>query len=1493
MNLRRWIALALTALMLLSLLPTALAVDNGDSKSTGSCPSEDAKYRNDGHHLYYAEVSEPSCVESGTVWWNCIYCGGTYTETLPALGHNWSEVDPFEYPTCTTAGMGVRFCRRCGIDEEVPIPALGHNWGEWQTITQATCTSDGLQVRSCSRCGIRETRSIPALGHVWGDWKVEYPGTCIQQGMNVRKCSRCGKEEYIYSGYGDHDWGDWFVVIPAGPGSMGLERRVCKIESSHVEERDIPALPEEEKQPALTLTFLYDEDEYDAPYPTGQDAFDPERGVWARHTLANTGDTALAVVMHRIVDGVEEYDDFLEYFDPADSGSFCTGCLPLADSIEPGTESAELLGVVTLSFCYVGYDPADFAYVEGDSGDLIASGTELCRTQTVTRVWKVLRAADGAYILKGVSKSYAGVAESGGAYFPDEGTADYMYAWADKGGKIDPAASRFYVDSSCSTPLAEAPKKGETYYFCMRLNNGFGTDDHSINFDQIDPDLVYAAIPGFDVTYLRNSPGTDAGGDRVFLYFSATCNQYDGPALTLTWLGDSDENYVPYATDEHEYDDGVWADYALENTGTVDLLPELRLEYANGVAASSATFVLTPSEIYYDGNGNKPIGDCITPNTDTSELLGTVTLAIWYDGLNPDTGEKLCESNRIIREWKILKDESDLKPAISVSIWADPGAGDGKRYDGAEVVYHYDVTNVGDCPVYVPWWPDLMANAFATSAPGGRIEETGMGWGYGVALLNPGESYTQMQSHEVDAAEADDGYCLISCWDTAWYYDAGGQIDSIDADSNDLKIDLTYPAPPEPVQPALTIKWTYDEVYPYWGDGDEATSYATTADQLYDAGAHVDAYFDVINDGNVQLIVKTYCSYGCGWTSEADWPGGYALGSLLPAESAWDSWCNGETLGDSLTANSETSELMGTVDITIWAKGFDPLTGAELCTTNAITRSWPVRKGPPPWEFQESNLQVWIVRGGNDQQAYPEGHQLGEWWDTAIYVSNTGEADIDEYTLHVDVTASDCVSFNWGPDATDGATWYEEGFGFIAAADTDDLWDWGPCGEVVTGDVSRGSIILSAYVTWIDPDSGNNRTAYSNTLILPVISRTGLLLQKSYKDPANGHYFEIDEIIDWELTVKNTSNEPIRNVVVTDKGTVVGTFAELAPGQKETCTVPNYKVTAYDAEVVTFVTNQAFADGDDLQGHTHTYPSNIVNAPCNKIVIPPPPPKKEKEDPPEEPKIDPGEGETCKLTLTSLSAGEANYTLHACAEHLAAAQAAEAAVSGDRSNGWEKAAEIWREEIDKLYQALYDAANDDAKAAVQADQEAFWACIDAYEAVNGGTASVQKAIAETLRLRCAELCCMRHTAPDALPDSILSDYASIANSRAAEATSRTFGKLDGSDCHVTVRLDAELTETMGNALSIVRGAKGEYAAKAYVTAQSQWQMALDATVNATYKAADRDARKLISAWRKALDQVIQARRELLKALYGDHDEIIEEVIANLYRDAAIDAHIQK
>ena len=62
-----------------------------------------------------------------------------------------------------------------------------------------------------------------------------------------------------------------------------------------------------------------------------------------------------------------------------------------------------------------------------------------------------------------------------------------------------------------------------------------------------------------------------------------------------------------------------------------------------------------------------------------------------------------------------------------------------------------------------------------------------------------------------------------------------------------------------------------------------------------------------------------------------------------------------------------------------------------------------------------------------------------------------------------------------------------------------------------------------------------------------------------------------------------------------------------------------------------------------------------------------------------------------ELRLDSVGSTEVNYTLHACANHLKAAQAAEAAAAAGTAEGWKQAADIWREEISELYGILAEA----------------------------------------------------------------------------------------------------------------------------------------------------------------------------------------------------------
>ena len=100
-----------------------------------------------------------------------------------------------QQPTCTepgsadctcdyehTNGAARPSCNRTWTDK---VPALGHDWGAWTVTTPATCTTKGVETRYCNRDHSHvETRTTPATGHHWKD-----------NGDGTHTCPDCGATE--------------------------------------------------------------------------------------------------------------------------------------------------------------------------------------------------------------------------------------------------------------------------------------------------------------------------------------------------------------------------------------------------------------------------------------------------------------------------------------------------------------------------------------------------------------------------------------------------------------------------------------------------------------------------------------------------------------------------------------------------------------------------------------------------------------------------------------------------------------------------------------------------------------------------------------------------------------------------------------------------------------------------------------------------------------------------------------------------------------------------------------------------------------------------------------------------------------------------------------------------------------------------------------------------------------------------------------------------
>ena len=138
-------------------------------------------------------------------------------------------------------------------------------------------------------------------------------------------------------------------------------------------------------------------------------------------------------------------------------------------------------------------------------------------------------------------------------------------------------------------------------------------------------------------------------------------------------------------------------------------------------------------------------------------------------------------------------------------------------------------------------------------------------------------------------------------------------------------------------------------------------------------------------------------------------------------------------------------------------------------------------------------------------------------------------------------------------------------------------------------------------------------------------------------------------------------------------------------------------------------------------------------------------------------------------------------------------------------------------------------------------------------------------------------------------DSLLGDYARMMGGESYDRSGREIAPLEGSDSPVTEHYSAALSRTLGDVLNTVHGTGSSGQANAFIMGQRQWQITLDSTVNAVYKAASPENRKLIASWRRMLDQLCTARKAMLDMLYADAPEVGEEVLMNLYKNAALDA----
>ena len=151
-----------------------------------------------GSYTYNNDATE---LADGTETAVCSVCGERSTRTAAgtklAHVHSYSETVTTA-PTCTTEGVKTFACS-CGSSYTEAIPAAGHDWSDYAYNNDATTESDGTKTRYCTICGERETVTAEGTRKNLPSWYDDHS----QQLNTTTGAQDDGSLEAYYT---DFDW---------------------------------------------------------------------------------------------------------------------------------------------------------------------------------------------------------------------------------------------------------------------------------------------------------------------------------------------------------------------------------------------------------------------------------------------------------------------------------------------------------------------------------------------------------------------------------------------------------------------------------------------------------------------------------------------------------------------------------------------------------------------------------------------------------------------------------------------------------------------------------------------------------------------------------------------------------------------------------------------------------------------------------------------------------------------------------------------------------------------------------------------------------------------------------------------------------------------------------------------------------------------------------------------------------------------------------------
>ena len=185
-------------------------------------------------HDYTSSIKKPAtCTEPGIMLYTCKDNDDSYEDTIPATGHQHTELRNVKAATCTQEGYtGDTYCKDCNtrISSGKTIAQKPHTWDAGKVTREATCTETGIKTYTCTGCQMTKTEEIAATGHRNTEYRNAKEATCAEAGYTGDLyCKDCNTKLRNGSAIAkkSHTWDAGMITTMATCTAKGIRTYTC------------------------------------------------------------------------------------------------------------------------------------------------------------------------------------------------------------------------------------------------------------------------------------------------------------------------------------------------------------------------------------------------------------------------------------------------------------------------------------------------------------------------------------------------------------------------------------------------------------------------------------------------------------------------------------------------------------------------------------------------------------------------------------------------------------------------------------------------------------------------------------------------------------------------------------------------------------------------------------------------------------------------------------------------------------------------------------------------------------------------------------------------------------------------------------------------------------------------------------------------------------------------------------------------------------------